>query len=104
MPIYEYQCTQCGERFEVRQSMGEDGSKLHCPKCTALNPKRVPSSFFTPSGVAPGATELSLADRTEYMRQGGIAPATSETRPPTRAHPTWYAPHERIAEFKKKSK
>ena len=32
MPIYEYRCTQCEERFEVRQSFGEDGSKLNCPK------------------------------------------------------------------------
>ncbi len=47
MPIYEYQCTQCEERFEVFQSMGADGSKLHCPKCTTQNPKRVLSSFFT---------------------------------------------------------
>jgi len=46
VPIYEYECTQCGERFEVRQSMGEDGSKLICPKCQAHSPKRVLSSFF----------------------------------------------------------
>ena len=101
MPIYEYQCTQCGERFEVRQSMGEDGSKLHCPKCTAQNPERVISSFYTPGSAVPGPTELSLADRTEYMRQGG-APGPSETRPITRAHPTWLHPQERIQDLKKK--
>ena len=49
MPIYEYQCPQCSERFAVLQSMGEDGSKLHCPKCNAGNPKRVLSSFFSPT-------------------------------------------------------
>lgn len=48
MPIYEYQCTQCGEKFEIRQSIGEDGSKLTCPKCEARNPKRLLSSFFSP--------------------------------------------------------
>jgi len=48
MPIYEYQCTQCGEKFEVRQSIGEDGSKLTCTKCNAQNPKRLFSSFFSP--------------------------------------------------------
>ena len=26
MPIYEYQCSQCGEKFEVRQSIGDDGA------------------------------------------------------------------------------
>ena len=33
MPLYEYQCTQRGEKIEVIQSIGEDGSKLNCPQC-----------------------------------------------------------------------
>jgi len=52
MPIYEYQCAQCGERFEARQSFGEDGSRLNCPKCEAPNPQKLLSSFFTPSSGA----------------------------------------------------
>ena len=59
MPIYEYQCLQCGERFEVRQSMGEDGSGLSCPKCNAQNPKRLFSSFFSPGSSAFGPSEMS---------------------------------------------
>ena len=53
MPIYEYQCSQCGQKFEVRQSIGEDGSKLSCPKCNAQNPKRLFSSFFSPGVSEP---------------------------------------------------
>ncbi len=49
MPIYEYQCVQCGEKFEVRQAMGEDGSKLNCPKCRVGNPRKLFSSFFSSS-------------------------------------------------------
>ncbi|MBA7702482.1 hypothetical protein ES703_111251 [subsurface metagenome] len=66
MPIYEYQCTQCEERFEVRQSIGEDGSKLHCPKCTAQNPKRVISSFFSPgsSKSEPSKTSPTTVRKT----------------------------------------
>jgi len=48
MPLYEYQCTQCGERFEVRQSIGEDGSTLCCPKCNAGKPKKLISTFSSP--------------------------------------------------------
>jgi len=48
MPIYEYQCTQCGDKFEVRQSIGEDSTKLNCPKCNTPNPKRLISQFFSP--------------------------------------------------------
>ncbi|MBA7470483.1 hypothetical protein ES707_05770 [subsurface metagenome] len=59
MPIYEYQCTQCGEKFEVRQSMGEDGSRLSCPKCSAQNPRRLFSSFFSAGSSSSELSETS---------------------------------------------
>jgi len=59
MPISEYQCTQCGEWFAVHQSVGEDSSKLSCPKCKAQNPKRVPSSFFNPDSSTSEPSEIS---------------------------------------------
>ncbi len=34
---------------EVRQGMGEDGSRLTCPKCQAGNPKKLLSIFFNSS-------------------------------------------------------
>lgn len=63
MPIYEYECTQCGEKFEVRQSFGEDGSELTCPKCRASNPRRLISSFF---GKSSGGGESSGASCTSF--------------------------------------
>lgn len=48
MPLYEYQCNQCDERFEVRQAMGEDGSKLKCPRCKAGKPQKLISTFSSP--------------------------------------------------------
>jgi len=59
MPIYEYQCIHCGQRFEVRQAIGEDGSKLSCPKCHAGTPKRLFSSFFSPGSSGTGPSEVS---------------------------------------------
>lgn len=32
MPIYEYECSCCGARFEQRRSFTEDGGAL-CPRC-----------------------------------------------------------------------
>ncbi|HJQ40394.1 MAG TPA: FmdB family zinc ribbon protein [Thermoanaerobaculia bacterium] len=32
MPLYEYQCTQCGEREEIIQKLS-DPPYSHCPKC-----------------------------------------------------------------------
>lgn len=32
MPIYEYECTKCLARFEVKRRFGDDGADL-CPTC-----------------------------------------------------------------------
>ena len=44
MPIYEYQCLDCGQRFEVLQRMGEGADDLTCPDC---GQKRVTKQFST---------------------------------------------------------
>jgi len=59
MPIYEYQCIHCGEKFEVRQRIGEDSSGLTCPKCRNGNPKRLFSSFFSPGANTGDASDMS---------------------------------------------
>ena len=58
MPIYEYQCIQCNEKFEVRQSIGEDGSKLSCPKCHSPNLKRLISSFSVARSATSDLSDL----------------------------------------------
>lgn len=62
MPIYEYSCDACGERFEqlVRSMSGEH--KVQCPKCASGKTKRALSVFAVTSesgskssgGEAPG--------------------------------------------------
>lgn len=59
MPIYEYQCAECGEKFEVRRSIGEGRSEVTCPKCNAPNAKRLISSFFSPNASASGTADMS---------------------------------------------
>lgn len=50
MPIYEYECPKCEERFEVLQRINDDAVSLRCPKCGADKPARVLSSFHSTSG------------------------------------------------------
>ena len=45
MPIYEYECGKCGEKFELRRSIADSDSEVKCPKCGAENPQRVFSVF-----------------------------------------------------------
>jgi putative FmdB family regulatory protein len=46
MPIYEYQCRMCGERFESFRRMNDDDSEVECPVCGEENPQRVVSRVF----------------------------------------------------------
>ena len=50
MPIYEYECRSCKERFEVMQKMSEGNEELCCPKCDTDKPERVLSAFCSGSG------------------------------------------------------
>jgi putative FmdB family regulatory protein len=45
MPIYEYECTSCGERFELRRSIGDSDSEIKCPECGVEHPQKVFSTF-----------------------------------------------------------
>ena len=45
MPIYEYECKKCEERFEVLQKAGETNDQICCPKCGAEKPERLLSAF-----------------------------------------------------------
>jgi putative FmdB family regulatory protein len=51
MPLYEYQCTQCGERVEIIQNLS-DPPYSHCPKCGGEMKKLVsaPAIQFKGSG------------------------------------------------------
>jgi putative FmdB family regulatory protein len=45
MPIYEYKCQHCGEKFEAQRKMTDGDSELKCPKCGQKQPRRVFSTF-----------------------------------------------------------
>ena len=45
MPIYEYECIKCGEKFEQLRHIGDSDNEIKCPKCKAEHPRRVFSAF-----------------------------------------------------------
>jgi putative FmdB family regulatory protein len=57
MPIYEYRCKKCGEKFELRLGFSQDKRYLKCPKCGGEDPDRVFSLFAT--GSAGGGSSFS---------------------------------------------
>ena len=56
MPIYEYECRNCNERFEVLQKIDEGSEGLCCPKCDADKPVKVLSAFCSGSTKGPALT------------------------------------------------
>jgi len=55
MPLYEYRCRGCGERFVVLQRMGEAGDGLLCPRCGEPAQERVLSTFAAHGGGDAGS-------------------------------------------------
>lgn len=48
MPLYEYRCTACDERFARTESITKHGgrSRPDCPKCQSRSVEPVFSQFF----------------------------------------------------------
>ena len=49
MPIYEYQCNQCKEIFEIFHKIDED-CKVACPKCLGPARKLISATNFVLKG------------------------------------------------------
>ena len=61
MPIYEYECLKCGERFTLRRSFDDKDEDVECPKCQTKKPRRTISNI---SGI-------SQCGNGEYVRHRG---------------------------------
>ncbi len=47
MPIYEYECNQCGEPFEKMVRFSEADLKPACPKCESEDTHKKISAVFS---------------------------------------------------------
>jgi len=52
MPIYEYRCRKCGEKFESFRAISDSDDNVECPKCGEKDARRIISTVFSrnPSG------------------------------------------------------
>jgi putative FmdB family regulatory protein len=60
MPIYEFECEECGTRFEELVAMG---AAVACPNCGADRARRVYSSLSPPGRQPRGAAVRSGESR-----------------------------------------
>ncbi len=47
MPVYEYKCGKCGEKFELKLGFFQNRNAVKCPKCDSSNVERVFSPIQT---------------------------------------------------------
>ena len=50
MPIYEYKCHNCGEKFEVLTLTHSDNTIITCAKCGSESTERIMSCFASATG------------------------------------------------------
>jgi putative FmdB family regulatory protein len=79
MPLYEYQCTACGHRFEVIRKFS-DAPLTECPRCKGQVEKLVSSPAFHLKGSGWYATDYakkSDSSKSETKTES----AASESKP-----------------------
>jgi putative FmdB family regulatory protein len=69
MPIYEYVCLDCGERFEKLRLMREADMPIACSSCDSEHTTRKVSVVFAHSGGKMGAE----SSRSTINSGGGCA-------------------------------
>jgi putative FmdB family regulatory protein len=55
MPIYEYQCGDCGVKFDALRSMSQADAPIACEGCSGNNTKRKVSAAFAHSSGGNGS-------------------------------------------------
>jgi putative FmdB family regulatory protein len=56
MPVYEYRCDDCNERFEMRRSFSESNAPAGCPLCRGDRTRRLLSNFYATSASSDGSS------------------------------------------------
>ena len=104
MPIYEYQCEDCTDRFEVKQSMKDDPLTT-CPRCGKRVQRLIssPAIMFKGSGwyvtdysdkMKPSSGSEEPVAKTEEKKETapGTSDQTTSTAPSTPASSPASAP------------
>ena len=77
MPIYEYQCTQCGYQTEVLQKISDNPLK-DCPECGKPTMKKmVTAAAFRLKGGGWYETDFKTGDK-KNLAGGSDKPAASD--------------------------
>lgn len=86
MPLYEYRCGACEERFEVSQSIGARAEDTVCPYCKAQQATRLMSAFASKvvgehkPGFSDWKADSMMKERVDKFKK--LPPAFGKRTPP----------------------
>src|SRR2546429_6329403 len=83
MPIYEYRCEGCAERFEVLTRFAERDTAQICPACESTKTRVLVSSFAV-AGGEPSASDFASESSGGGCCGGGGGPRGRPPHPPPR--------------------
>lgn len=79
MPIYEYQCTQCGHRLETMQKMSE-APLTDCPECGKPKlQKLISAAGFQLKGTGWYATDFKNKGKSDTSKKSDSSDSSSKT-------------------------
>jgi putative FmdB family regulatory protein len=58
MPIYTYECKDCGRKFELLIGVGKGKEEVRCKKCNSTNVERTFSAFNIGSGSSSSSSSI----------------------------------------------
>jgi putative FmdB family regulatory protein len=81
MPIYEYQCSECGYQTEVLQKISDEPLK-DCPECGKLAMKKmVSAAAFRLKGGGWYETDFKSGNKKNVHDAGDAAKAKADSKP-----------------------
>ncbi|MBA4420396.1 MAG: FmdB family transcriptional regulator [Anaerolinea sp.] len=66
MPLYEYQCMECGDTFELLVGFSESKDRKTCPKCTSTNTTRLISTFVSSGFNTASSSDSSCSSSSRF--------------------------------------
>jgi putative FmdB family regulatory protein len=80
MPIYEYECMNCGKQCEVIQKFNDEPLST-CPECGGHMHKLVSQTSFILKGTGWYVTDYASSTRKKAMEAEGKSSPVSEKKP-----------------------
>lgn len=79
MPIYEYECLNCGKQLEVMQKFS-DKPLRRCPACGGRVHKLISRTSFILKGTGWYATDYAPPERKKAKREEGKSDTKNESK------------------------